>query len=54
MTARALMWKEAVILGRCRWLFLCVPLALCTPMAANILATTPLFDWRACVPDIGQ
>ena len=48
MTARALMWKEAVILGRCRWLFLCVPLALCTPMAANILATTPLFDLGTC------
>ncbi len=48
MTARALLWKEALVLSRCRWLFICVPIALFLPLAANIMATSPLFELDTC------
>ena len=46
--ARALLWKEALVLRRCLWLPLCALLSLVFPLAANLLATAPLFEPATC------
>lgn len=48
MTARALIYKEALLLRRSLWLPLCSAIAIVFPLAANMLATAPLFELDTC------